>query len=220
MQNDSSSKSHEQSTPPRSLITCLDFEGVLIPEVWVGLAQKTGIKELLLTTRDIQDYDELMTYRLKICEQHNLGIKDIHEVVDTMSPLDGAGEFLSWLRQRSEVIILSDTFREFVVPLVAKLNHPTLFCHSLVIEDGMIVDYKLRQEDQKQKAVHALKSLNFQITAVGDSYNDLSMLQSADSGIFFCPTVKITEEYPELPVTQNYEELKSYLCDVLGYAKD
>lgn len=207
-----------ETTPVNELatITCLDFEGVLIPEIWLGLASKTGIEELKLTTRDIVDYNELMQHRLKILDQHNLTLKDIHEVVDTMDPLEGALEFLTWLRQRTEVIILSDTFREFVSPLLTKLQYPTIFCHSLILDENQkIVNYKLRQEDQKRKAVIALKGLNYHILAAGDSYNDVSMLKEAHSGIFYCPTEKITKEYPQFPVTQNYEALKQQISSLL-----
>ncbi|MBF0238199.1 MAG: bifunctional phosphoserine phosphatase/homoserine phosphotransferase ThrH [SAR324 cluster bacterium] len=198
-------------------VTCLDFEGVLIPEIWVGLARRTGIEQLKLTTRDIVDYDELMRLRLKVLDEHNLTLKDIHEVVKTMDPLEGALDFLTWLRQRTEVIILSDTFREFVAPLLAKLGYPTIFCHSLILDDNLkIINYQLRQKDQKRHAVKALKGLNYQVVASGDSYNDLSMLEEAHAGIFFQPTEKITREYPQYPVTRNYEELKARLSEAAG----
>lgn len=200
-------------------IACLDLEGVLIPEIWINLAEKTGIDELKLTTRDIADYDELMTKRLEILDRNGLTLKDFQEVVATMEPLEGAKSFLDWLQDQVEVIILSDTFREFAMPLIAKLGNPTMFCHSLAVdaESYRIEDYVLRQDDQKRKAVIALKSLNFRILSMGDSYNDLSMLQEADAGIFFKPTQKITEEYPDIPVTRNYEELKNHLCSVHGF---
>ena len=193
-------------------ITCLDFEGVLIPEIWEGLAHQSGIYELRLTTRDIANYDELMRYRLKICNQNKLTLRDIHQVVEQMEPLDGAFEFLSWLRKRNEVIILSDTFREFIEPLLHKLQQPTVFCHFLQIDDNLrIVNYCLRQKDQKRYAVKALKSLNYSVTAIGDSYNDISMLTEADHGIFFRPTKKIADEYPEFLVTDKFETLKKEL---------
>ena len=199
-------------------IACLDLEGVLIPEIWINLAERTGIDELKLTTRDIADYDELMSKRLEILDKNGLTLKDIEEVVSSMDPLGGAREFLEWLQDQVEVIILSDTFREFAMPLIAKLGNPTMFCHSLSVdrETSRIKDYVLRQNDQKRKAVIALKGLNFRVLSMGDSYNDLSMLEEADSGIFFKPTKKITEERPEFPVTQNYEELKDHLCTVHG----
>ena len=193
-------------------VTCLDLEGVLIPEIWEGLAELTNIEDLKITTRDISDYSELMNHRLKICDNYNLTLRDIHRVVNEMEPLDGALEFLSWLRKRTEVIILSDTFREFIQPLIQKLQNPTIFCHSLKLDKNLkIVDYCLRQLDQKKKAVEAIKKLNFRTVAVGDSFNDLSMLLEADQGILFRPTNKIVEKYPYLPVTYEYNDLKSII---------
>ena len=193
-------------------VTCLDLEGVLIPEIWEGLAELTNIEDLKITTRDISDYSELMNHRLKICDNYNLTLRDIHRVVNEMEPLDGAIEFLSWLRKRTEVIILSDTFREFIQPLIQKLQNPTIFCHSLKLDKNLkIVDYCLRQLDQKKKAVEAIKKLNFRTVAVGDSFNDLSMLLEADQGILFRPTNKIVEKYPYLPVTYEFNDLKSII---------
>ncbi len=202
-------------------IACLDLEGVLIPEIWINLAEKTGIEALKLTTRDIADYDELMVKRLEVLDQHGLTLKDFQEVVATMDPLEGARDFLEWLQDQVEVIILSDTFREFAMPLIAKLGNPTMFCHSLSVdyETYRIKNYVLRQNDQKRKAVIALKGLNFRVLSMGDSYNDLSMLEEADAGIFFKPTKKITEEFPQFPVTENYEELKSHLCSAHGFRR-
>ena len=202
-------------------IACLDLEGVLIPEIWINLAEKTGIEALKLTTRDIADYDELMGKRLEVLDEHGLTLKDFQEVVATMDPLEGARGFLEWLQEQVEVIILSDTFREFAMPLIAKLGNPTMFCHSLSVdyETYRIKDYVLRQNDQKRKAVIALKGLNFRVLSMGDSYNDLSMLEEADAGIFFKPTKKITEEFPQFPVTENYEELKSHLCSAHGFRR-
>ena len=196
-------------SPKNMTVVCLDFEGVLIPEIWQCLARLCDIEDLKLTTRDVADYDELMRYRLKICDKHKLTLLDIQKVVEQMEPLSGAFTFLTWLRQRYEVIILSDTFREFVEPLMHKLQYPTLFCHSLKLDkDLRIVDYCLRQKDQKLHAIKALKTLNFHTIAVGDSYNDISMLNEADHGIFFRPNKKIITEYPEFTVTSEYEELK------------
>ena len=201
------------------IIACLDLEGVLIPEIWINLAEKTGIEELKLTTRDIADYDELMGKRLEILDRNGLTLKDIEEVVASMEPLEGAYDFVKWLQNQVEVIILSDTFREFAMPLIAKLGNPTMFCHSLSVDYDtyQIKDYVLRQKDQKRKAVIALKTLNFRVLSMGDSYNDLSMLEEAHAGIFFKPTKKITEEYPGFPVTQNYEELQNHLCSAYGF---
>ena len=196
-------------------VTCLDLEGVLIPEIWEGLAELTNIEDLKITTRDISDYSELMNHRLKICDNYNLTLRDIHRVVNEMEPLDGALEFLSWLRKRTEVIILSDTFREFIQPLIQKLQNPTIFCHSLKLDKNLkIVDYCLRQLDQKKKAVEAIKKLNFWTVAVGDSFNDLSMLLEADQGILFRPTNKIVEKYPYLPVTYEFNDLKSIIDSI------
>lgn len=202
-------------------IACLDLEGVLIPEIWINLAEKTGIEALKLTTRDIADYSELMGKRLEVLDEHGLTLKDFQEVVATMDPLEGARDFLEWLQDQVEVIILSDTFREFAMPLIAKLGNPTMFCHSLSVDyqTYRIKDYVLRQNDQKRKAVIALKGLNFRVLSMGDSYNDLSMLEEADSGIFFKPTKKIIEEFPQFPVAENYEELKCYLCSSHGFRR-
>ncbi len=200
-------------------IACLDLEGVLIPEIWIGLANKTGIDELRLTTRDIADYDELMQKRLQVLDDNGLKLTDFQEVVASMDPLHGAQDFLKWLQKQCEVIILSDTFREFAMPLIAKLGNPTMFCHSLQVDaSGRIQNYILRQQDQKRKAVIALKSLNFRVLSMGDSYNDLSMLEEAHAGIFFKPTKKIAEEYPQFPVTQNYDELRERLQADHGFA--
>ena len=194
------------------MLACLDLEGVLLPEIWVKFAEKTGIEELKLTTRDIPDYDELMQARLKILADHNLKIHDIQKVIATLSPLDGAVDFLQWLKSEFQVIILSDTYYEFIGPLMKQLDYPTVFCHSLVIdENGIIDDYKLRQTDQKTKAVKALQSLNFQVISAGDSYNDTGMLQQADGGILFCPPENVIKDFPQFPVAKNYAEFKSLL---------
>ena len=191
------------------MLACLDLEGVLLPEIWIKFAEKTGIKELKLTTRDIPDYDELMRGRLSILKQKNLKIKDIQDVITTLSPLDGAVDFLNWLKSEFQVIILSDTFYQFAGPLMKQLSYPTLFCHNLIINDeGVIVDYKLRQQDQKTKAVKALQGLNLQVISAGDSYNDTGMLQQADGGILFCPPQRVIDEFPQFPVARNYEEFK------------
>lgn len=201
-------------------LACLDLEGVLIPEIWQAVAHKTGIAELQLTTRDVADYDVLMKTRLKHLTDHGLTLKNFQEVVNQMEPLEGALEFLQWLRQSCEVIILSDTFRELAKPLLVKLQNPTTFCHSLVIDEHLkIQDYQLRQTDQKRKAVQAFQSLNFQVFAIGDSYNDLSMLQTAHQGFFFRPTAKIVQENPQFPVSHTYEELKNYLLQLEGFSR-
>ena len=191
------------------MLACLDLEGVLIPEIWIAFAEKTGIEKLRLTTRDIPDYDELMRGRLKILDENSLRLPDIQKVIRELKPLEGAYDFLSWLRSEFQVIILSDTFYRFASPLMAQLDYPTLFCHELVVgEDGRITDYKLRQSDGKAKAVQAFQSLNFKVVAVGDSYNDTGMLTQADVGIFFRPPESILREFAQFPVTHRYDELK------------
>jgi phosphoserine/homoserine phosphotransferase len=191
------------------MIACLDLEGVLIPEIWIAFAEKTGIEKLRLTTRDIPDYDELMQGRLKILDENNLKLKDIQEVIGGISPLPGAMEFLSWLKSEFQVVILSDTFYEFAGPLMAQLDYPTLFCHSLVVENGgRIANYQLRQSDGKTKAVRAFKELNFKVIAAGDSYNDTGMLQEANGGILYCPPDNVIAEFPQFPVCRNYDEFR------------
>jgi len=194
------------------MIACLDLEGVLLPEIWIKFAEKSGIDELKITTRDIPDYSKLMRTRLQILQTHNLKINDIQDVINTLEPLEGAKEFLSWLKSEFQVIILSDTFYEFSGPLMKQLDYPTLFCHQLVIDDkGSIVDFHLRQEDQKTKAVKALQGLNFKVISAGDSYNDTGMLQQADSGILFCPPESVIKEFPQFPIANNYKDFKALL---------
>jgi phosphoserine/homoserine phosphotransferase len=190
----------------QSIVT-LDLEGVLVPEIWIAVAEKTGIPELRLTTRDIPDYDVLMKGRLKILAEHNLGIADIQEVIGTLRPLEGACEFMQDLRETTQVIILSDTFQEFAQPLMKQLNWPTLLCHNLVIEQGRIANYSLRQSNQKQKAVAALKSLNYRVVAAGDSFNDTAMLGEADAGFLFHAPENIIRQFPQFPALHTYEEL-------------
>lgn len=192
-------------------IVCLDLEGVLIPEVWINVAERTAIEELRLTTRDVPDYDVLMRRRLAILDQHGLGLPKIQEVIDGMQPLPGAAEFLSALRNRYQVIILSDTFYEFAAPFMRKLGMPTLFCHSLEVDvSGRIRNYRLRQPDQKRKAVAALKALNFKIVAAGDSYNDTNMLGEADAGILFRAPENVVREFAQFPhVPERYEDLSA-----------
>jgi phosphoserine/homoserine phosphotransferase len=190
-------------------VVCLDMEGVLVPEIWIGVAERTGIEALRLTTRDIPDYDELMTRRLAILREHDLRLADIRDVIGTLEPLPGVPEFLRWLRARFEVVILSDTFYEFAGPLLEKLERPTLFCNALDIDAaGCIVGYRLRQPDQKRAAVEALQSLNFRVIAAGDSYNDTSMLAQAETGILFSPPDNVVREFPQYPVTRDYDALR------------
>jgi len=198
-------------------IVCLDLEGVLVPEVWINFAERTGIDALRLTTRDIPDYDELMRGRLKILGEHGLGLRQIQEVIDGMEPLEGARAFLNDLRQDFQVIILSDTFYEFGMPLMRKLGMPCLFCHKLdVAADGAIAGYRLRQSDPKRKAVAALKGLNFRVIAAGDSYNDTSMLSEADAGVLFRAPANVVREFPQFPVTETYQELETAIRSAGG----
>ncbi len=191
-------------------LACLDLEGVLVPEIWIHFAKRTGIEELRLTTRDIPDYDELMKRRLGILEREGLGLADIQEVIAGISPLPGAKDCLDWLREHFQVLILSDTFYEFAEPLMRQLAWPTLFCHKLETNQaGQIVDYHLRQADPKRRAVQALHELNFRIIASGDSYNDTSMLGEADAGILFRPPDNVIAEFPQYPVATSYDELKA-----------
>ena len=198
-------------------IVCSDLEGIFVPEIWINVAEKTGIKELRLTTRDISDYDVLMKRRLAILDENRLKIDDIKAVIATMDPLDGALEFLDWLRSSIQVIVVSDTFEQFARPLMKKLGWPTLFCHTLSITpDGSIAGYKLRQKDSKREAVISLKNLNYDTIAVGDSYNDITMLKQADNGILFDPPENVKNEFPEFPVTYSYDDLKNIIQQVLS----
>ncbi len=190
-------------------IACLDLEGVLVPEIWINVAQKTGIDALLATTRDIPDYDVLMTQRLRILDEQGLKIQDVQEVIDSLGPLEGALEFLEWIKSEFQVVILSDTFYEFARPLMRQLGYPTLFCHRLgIAADGRIEAYHLRMPDQKREAVKRFHELRFKVIAAGDSYNDTSMLAEADRGILFCPPQNVIDEFPQFPVTMDYGQLK------------
>lgn len=190
-------------------LACLDLEGVLVPEIWIEFAKVTGIEELKATTRDIPDYDVLMKQRLRILEQHKLGLKEIQNVIATLKPLDGAVEFVDWLRERFQVIILSDTFYEFSQPLMRQLGFPTLLCHRLNVDErGMVVGYTLRQRDPKRQSVLALKTLYYRVIAAGDSYNDTTMLGEADQGILFHAPQNVIEQFPQFPAVHTYEDLK------------
>jgi phosphoserine/homoserine phosphotransferase len=190
-------------------VACLDLEGVLIPEIWIEFANKTGIEELKATTRDIPDYDVLMKQRLRILDENGLKLPDIQEVIATLSPLDGAREFIDWLRERFQVIILSDTFYEFSQPLMRQLGFPTLFCHRLVTdEEGRVIDYKLRQADPKRQSIRALQTIYYRTIAAGDSYNDTTMLAEADAGILFKSPKNVIEEFPQFPAVHTFEDLK------------
>ena len=195
-------------------LACLDLEGVLVPEIWIAYAERTGIDELRATTRDIPDYNVLMRQRLDILERNGLKIGDIQEVIATLEPLPGAIEFIAWLRERFQVIILSDTFYEFSQPLMRQLGWPTLFCHRLVTDDqGRVVDYRLRQEDPKRASVKALHSLNYRVIAAGDSYNDTTMLGEADVGILIHAPDNVIAEFPQFRSVDTLEQLKGAFLD-------
>ena len=201
-------------------IVCSDLEGIFTPEIWINFAEITGIEELRLTTRDISDYNVLMKRRLAILEENNLKLDDIQAVIRKMEPVEGALGFLNWLRSLVEVIIVSDTFVEFAGPLMEKLDRPTLFCNTLSVNgDGAITDYILRQQDGKKKVALALKSLNYRVIAVGDSYNDITMLQEADHAILYRPPDNVLKEYNEFPVAFNYEELRERLLEIMNQRK-
>lgn len=190
-------------------IACLDFEGVLVPEIWVNLAEQTNIDELRVTTRDIADYDELMRFRLDLMAKHGLSYEDLNKAAEKLEPLPGALEFLVWLRSNYQVAIISDTFYELAGPLLSKLDNPMTLCHRLTVgSDGNIIDYRLRQVDPKRHCVKAFQSLGYEIVAAGDSYNDISMLEQAENGILFQPSEKVVNDFPDFPVALNYEELK------------
>jgi phosphoserine/homoserine phosphotransferase len=197
-------------------IVCSDLEGVFVPEVWVNVSEKTGIPELRRTTRDEPDYDKLMRYRMKILDEHGLKLHHIQEVIAQIRPLPGALEFIAWLKERTQLIVVSDTFIQFADPLMKQLGRPTLFCHTLLMDEtDRIIDYKLRQPDPKRKTVEALQSLTYQVIAMGDSYNDISMLKQADKGILFRPPANVVADYPQFPVAEDYEEIKGILREII-----
>ncbi|MGD8942652.1 MAG: bifunctional phosphoserine phosphatase/homoserine phosphotransferase ThrH [Desulfobacterales bacterium] len=198
-------------------IVCADMEGIFTPEIWINVAERTGIMELRLTTRDISDYDELMTKRLGILDQHGLKLQDIQAVISKMEPLDGALDFLSWLRSQLQLIIVSDTYEEFAGPLLKKMGWPTLFCNTLsVAADGSISGYNLRQKDGKRKVAIALQNLNYKVIAIGDSYNDITMLRAADKAILFRPPDNVKAEFPQFPVTTTYAEVKREIQKIIN----
>lgn len=194
----------------KPVLACLDLEGVLVPEIWINVALKTGIEELKVTTREMPDYDALMKRRLAILDQHKLTIADIQDVIAKMGPLEGASEFIAWLRERCQVIILSDTFYQFALPLMRQLAFPTLFCNQLEIDrTGKILAHHMRMQNQKKHSVAAFNSLSFFTMAAGDAYNDTAMLGEADAGFFFRPPDHLPKEFPQFPVTQTYKELQA-----------
>jgi phosphoserine/homoserine phosphotransferase len=197
-------------------VACLDLEGVLVPEIWIRVAEVTNIPELRLTTRDIADYDQLMRHRLDILAERGVTLPQIQDVIAQMGPMPGACEFLDWLRRRFQVLILSDTFYEFGMPLMAQLGYPTLLCHRLEIADDRIVGYRLRQPDGKREVVRAMRALNFRVVATGDSYNDTGMLAEADAGILFRPPANVVEEFGQFPVVTDYEGLRDAFDSALA----
>ena len=197
-------------------IVCSDLEGIFTPEIWINFAEITGIEELRLTTRDISDYNVLMKKRLAILDENNLKLDDIHAVIAKMEPLEGALGFLDWLRSIMQVIIVSDTYVEFAGPLMEKLGRPTLFCNTLTVAaDGSIGGYNLRQPDGKKKVALALQTLNYRVIAIGDSYNDITMLKAADHAILYCPPDNVKKEYTQFPAVLNYAELKNQLLKII-----
>ena len=190
------------------LAICLDLEGVLIPEIWINVAERTGISALTRTTRDEPDYDRLMSYRLEILDQNDIKMGDITSTIESMDPMEGATEFLASLESRCPTLILSDTFSQFAKPMMKKLGNPTLLCHTLMIDEtGRIEDWEIRYDDHKRKTVESLIEMNYQVIAAGDSYNDTSMLSAASAGILFRPPEKVIEEFPQFPVAMSYSEL-------------
>ncbi len=195
-------------------LACLDLEGVLIPEIWIAFAEETGIEELKATTRDIPDYDVLMKQRLRILDEHGLTLPQIQDTISRLTPLEGAREFIDWLRERFQVVILSDTFYEFAAPLMKQLGYPALLCHKLEVNgEGRITDYTLRQRDPKRQSVRAFQLLNYRVIATGDSYNDTTMLTQAESGILFHAPDNVIAEFPQFPAVHTYEDLKQAFVD-------
>jgi phosphoserine / homoserine phosphotransferase len=198
-------------------IVCSDLEGVFVPEIWVSVSSHTGIDELKLTTRDISDYNVLMKRRLELLHKYGLTLRDVQNVISLLKPLPGALEFIDWLRSKTQLIVVSDTFSEFADPLMRQLGRPTLFCHHLTTDkEGKITDYNLRQEDGKKHVVEALQSLKYKVIAVGDSYNDISMLRKADHGILYNPPQNVADEHPDLQVVKTYPSLKRAISQLIN----
>ncbi|MHA1671144.1 MAG: bifunctional phosphoserine phosphatase/homoserine phosphotransferase ThrH [Promethearchaeota archaeon] len=199
-------------------VVCLDLEGVLIPEIWINVALKTGIEELKMTTRDEPNYDKLMTRRLEILQENGITLLMIQKAINSMDPLEGASEFVKWLRKYTQVVIITDSFKEFAMPLLSKLGNPFAFCHNLKVNDeGIIIDYTLRIKDMKKVTLQKFKEMNYKTIAIGDSYNDIDMLKTADHGILFRPPVNVEEEYPNFPSFRKYENLKHAISNVIGF---
>ena len=197
-------------------IVCFDMEGVFTPEIWVNVARKTGIDELKITTRDEPDYDKLMHYRIGILETHGITLKYIQDVIASLDLLQGAREFFNRVRSMTQAIVVTDSFVEFAMPFIDKLGKPLVLCHNLETDDrGMITGYKLRQPDPKRRVVEAFQSLRYRVVGIGDSYNDMGMIEQADKGIFFCPPDNVVSDYPQYPVTRNYDELEALIEESL-----
>ena len=202
---------------PKPTLIASDLEGVFLPEIWIAVSQKTGIQQLSLTTRDVANYDELMQMRIRILREHQLSMKDIHNVIGTMDPLPGAAEMIRWIQERTRLIVLTDSYYEFVAPVLAKLGYPTIFAHSLQIDENqMMVGYQLRTEQGKRRAVRAFGDLGFRTMAFGDSYNDTAMLAEADQGALFCPPENVIAEFPQFPVAHDYAQLKKLIEQFLA----
>lgn len=197
-------------------LICSDLEGIFLPEIWIAFAEKTGIQELRLTTRDISDYDVLMKHRIKILKAHGLKLPDIQAVIAAMDPHEGALEFLSWIRPVAPILVVSDTFVEFAGPVMKKLGHPTLLCNSLTVAaDGTVTGYRLRQKDGKKKVAEAMRSLNYTVIGIGDSYNDVTMLTAADHGMLYRPPDNVRREFPAFPVASDFDGLKAMIETIL-----
>ncbi len=202
-------------------VVCLDLEGVLIPEIWINVAERLDVPDLRLTTRDIADYDELMQTRLRILAREGIKLKDIRDTIQQMSPLPGACEFVDKLQELAPLVILSDTFVQFAGPLMSQLGNPTLFCNELVIDEaGTVLGYRLRQQDGKRRAVEAFHSMNLKVVAAGDSYNDVSMLKEADSAAFFRAPEDIAAQFPQFPRFDDYKQLLDFICEQVGKQKN
>ncbi|HRJ42617.1 MAG: bifunctional phosphoserine phosphatase/homoserine phosphotransferase ThrH [Caldilineaceae bacterium] len=203
-------------TNPKPTIVASDLEGVLVPEIWIAVAEETGIEQLRLTTREISDYDQLMKMRIGILRQHNLGLPDIQRVIAGLRPLPGAAEFVAWVRERSQFVIISDTFYEFAAPLMAQMGFPTIFCHSLITDSrGMITGYQMRLDHPKRRSVRALQEIGFQVFAMGDSYNDIAMLEVADHAMLFAPPDNVVADYPHFAIARSHDEIRRFLEEVL-----
>jgi phosphoserine/homoserine phosphotransferase len=198
-------------------IVCSDLEGVFVPEIWVNVSQHTGIDELKLTTRDISDYNVLMKRRLELLQKYGLTLRDVQNVISLLKPMPGALEFIDWLRTVTQLIVVTDSFTEFAEPLIRQLGRPTLLCHHLTTNsEGIITDYNLRQDDAKRHVVEALQNLNYEVIAIGDSYNDISMLRKADFGILYNPPRNVEDEHPDLKVVKTYPSLKRIISELIG----